>query len=100
MCGMCVARANAGSCTCSCYVIVQSSVDELRSIHLVIAELSPADVVEAGPTAEGSSTWCYRLFSHAMSVIEGMTVATPHGLLPAPWLQGGADARARWAGES
>lgn len=58
-----------------CYVIVQSSAEELRSIHLVIKELSPPVVVEQGPTIEGSSTWCYRVFSNAMSVIEGMTVS-------------------------
>eukprot|EP01052_Picozoa_sp_SAG31_P029241 SAG31_NODE_2890_length_4946_cov_19.418816_4_plen_497_part_00 len=59
-----------------CFVIVQSSVEELRSIHLVMTELSPSSVVEPGTqTFHGSTTWCYRVFSNAMSVIEGMSVS-------------------------
>jgi hypothetical protein len=58
-----------------CYVIVQSSVESLRSIHLVVSELSDPVTVQPGPTTENSATWCYRVFSNALSVIEGMTVS-------------------------
>ena len=35
-----------------CYVIVQSSVEELRSIHLVMTELSPAQVRQQQPSRQ------------------------------------------------
>jgi hypothetical protein len=58
-----------------CFVIVQSSVESLRSTHLVVSELSDPVSVEPGPTTENTATWCYRVFSNALSVIEGMTVS-------------------------
>ena len=58
-----------------CFVVVQSSVQWLRSIHLVVTELSEPVVTTPGPTKALSPTWCYRVFSNALSVIEGMTVS-------------------------
>lgn len=58
-----------------CFVVVQSSVQWLRSIHLVITELSEPIVTTPGPTTAGTPTWCYRVFSNSLSEIEGMTVS-------------------------
>ena len=59
-----------------CYVVVQSDVQWLRSIHLVVKELSdPAVIDPSGVVDVGSATWCYRVFSNALLVIEGMTVS-------------------------
>ena len=58
-----------------CFVVVQSTVQWLRSIHLVVTELSEPVVTTPGPTKAGSPTWCYRVFSNSLSEIEGMTVS-------------------------
>ena len=58
-----------------CFVIVQSAVESLRSTHLVVSELSDPVTVQPGPTTVDTATWCYRVFSNALSVIEGMTVS-------------------------
>ena len=63
-----------------CFVVVQSSVQWLRSIHLVVTELSEPVVTTPGPTKALSPTWCYRVFSNALSVIEGMTVSLHIGV--------------------
>ncbi len=58
-----------------CFVVVQSSVQWLRSIHLIVTELSEPVVTTPGPTTAGTPTWCYRVFSNSLSEIEGMTVS-------------------------
>ena len=58
------------------YVVVQSDGQWLRSIHLVVKELSDPTVIDpSGVVDVGSATWCYRVFSNALLVIEGMTVS-------------------------
>lgn len=68
-----------------CFVVVQSTVQWLRSIHLILTELSDPAVTAPGPTKAESPTWCYRVFSNALSEIEGMTVSLHQngGLSPA-----------------
>ncbi len=58
-----------------CFVVVQSSVQWLRSVHLIVTELSEPVVTTPGPTMAGTPTWCYRVFSNSLSEIEGMTVS-------------------------